>query len=48
MTLLQYARVANIYMEALVDDELNLPDKLPSQTKSEGIKRTTAPRRRKR
>ncbi|HEX3559162.1 MAG TPA: helix-turn-helix transcriptional regulator [Pyrinomonadaceae bacterium] len=48
IVLLQYARVANIYMEALVDDELNLPDKLPSQTKSEGIKRTTAPRRRKR
>ena len=46
--LLQYARLANIHMEALVDDELNLPDKLPSQTKSEGIKHTTAPRRRKR
>ncbi len=37
--LLQYARVANIYMEALVDDELDLPERLPSKTKSEGIKR---------
>jgi transcriptional regulator with XRE-family HTH domain len=48
MILLQYARVANVYMEALVDDDLDLPAKLPSQTKSEGIKRTTAPRTRKR
>lgn len=48
MVLLQYARVANLYMEALVDDDLDLPAKLPSQTKSEGIKRTTAPRTRKR
>jgi transcriptional regulator with XRE-family HTH domain len=40
MILLQYAHVANVYMEALVDDDLNLPAKLPSPTKSEGIKRT--------
>jgi transcriptional regulator with XRE-family HTH domain len=40
MILLQYAHVANVYIEALVDDDLNLPNKLPSQTKSEGIKRT--------
>jgi hypothetical protein len=40
MILLQYARLANVYMEALVDDDLTLPNKLPSQTKSEGIKRT--------
>jgi transcriptional regulator with XRE-family HTH domain len=47
MILLQYARLANIYMEALVDDDLNLPDKLPNTSKSEGTKRTSAPRRRK-
>jgi transcriptional regulator with XRE-family HTH domain len=47
MILLQYAHVANVYMEALVDDDLNLPDKLPSTSKSEGTKRTPAPRRRK-
>lgn len=29
--LLAYARAANIYMEVLVDDELNLPDELPSK-----------------
>lgn len=48
MVLLQYARVANLYMEALVDDDRDLPAKLPSPTKSEGIKRTTALRTRKR
>jgi len=37
--LLSYARVANIYLEVLVDDELDLPKKLPSLTKHEGIKR---------
>jgi transcriptional regulator with XRE-family HTH domain len=46
--LLQYARVANIYVEALIDDELNLPDQLPSPTKHEGIPRKPAPRTRKR
>jgi transcriptional regulator with XRE-family HTH domain len=43
--LLEYARVANVYLEALVDDELDLPDKLPSPAKSEGIKRKSAFRR---
>ncbi len=40
MILLRYARVANVYVEALIDDELDLPKKLPSPRKSEGIKRT--------
>src|SRR4051812_46711844 len=48
MVLLQYARVANIYIEALVDDEVDLPDKLPSSTKSEGVRRKTATRTKKR
>jgi len=29
--LLQYARIAGVPMENLVDDELDLPDKLPSE-----------------
>ena len=37
--LLLYARAANVWMDVLVDDELDLPVKLPSQEKSEGIKR---------
>ena len=43
--LLKYARVANVWMEMLVDDELELPAKLPSSTKSEGIPRKPAVKR---
>ncbi len=42
--LLEYARVANVYVEALIDDELDLPERLPSPTKSEGIRRAPASR----
>lgn len=31
--LLSYARVAGVCLERLVDDELDLPDKLPARTK---------------
>jgi transcriptional regulator with XRE-family HTH domain len=34
--LLAYARAANIYVEALIDDQLELPDQLPCQRKSAG------------
>lgn len=37
--LLEYARAANVYVEALIDDELDLPDELPSAVKHEGIPR---------
>ncbi|HEV7903851.1 MAG TPA: hypothetical protein VGO96_08425 [Pyrinomonadaceae bacterium] len=46
--LLHYARVANIYVEALIDDELDLPDQLPSPAKHEGIPRKPATRTKKR
>jgi transcriptional regulator with XRE-family HTH domain len=46
--LLRYARAANVYVDALIDDNLDLPARLPSAKKSEGIKRAPAPRRRKR
>jgi transcriptional regulator with XRE-family HTH domain len=36
--LLAYARAANVYVEVLIDDKINLPDKLPVKVKSEGIK----------
>ncbi len=42
---LQYARVAGIHMEALVDDELDLPDKLPGTTQHATIKRQYAQHR---
>lgn len=45
--LLQYARLANVYMEALVDDDLDLPARLPSPTKIEGISGKPALRHKK-
>ena len=45
MVLLGYARLAGVHMEALVDDELDLPDKLPGTTQHENIKRQYAPHR---
>ncbi len=48
MVLLEYARLANVYVEVLIDDALDLPDKLPSSTKSEGVRRASAPARGKR
>jgi transcriptional regulator with XRE-family HTH domain len=50
MILLEYARAANVYVEALIDDDLDLPHQLPSPTKSEGITRrpATRPRSKKR
>jgi transcriptional regulator with XRE-family HTH domain len=37
--ILQYARAANVTVEALIDDELALPERLPSKVRHEGIKR---------
>lgn len=37
--LLQYARAANVWVDALIDNDLNLPEKLPSKSKSEGDSR---------
>ncbi|HVF49306.1 MAG TPA: helix-turn-helix transcriptional regulator [Pyrinomonadaceae bacterium] len=50
MILLQYAHVAGVHMEALVDDNLNLPEKLPGPVKHEEITRayTTRLRSKKR
>jgi transcriptional regulator with XRE-family HTH domain len=39
--LLKYARVAGVYVDALIDDELDLPERLPSRVKSEGKRRKT-------
>ena len=48
IVLLRYARVAGISTDVLIDDELDLPVKLSSPMKSEGIKRKTASRSKKR
>lgn len=44
LTLLKYARAAKISVDVLIDDDFDLPAKLPSTTKSEGIKRRSAPK----
>jgi hypothetical protein len=46
--LLRYAYVAGIHMEELVDDNLDLPDKLPGTVKHEEIRRAQTTRRKKR
>jgi transcriptional regulator with XRE-family HTH domain len=38
--LLGYARVANVRVEVLLDDSLDLPPQLPSPQRSEGIRRS--------
>jgi transcriptional regulator with XRE-family HTH domain len=45
--LLQYARVAGVYVEDLIDDELNLPGKLPGNARHEGIKHKPTSRRKR-
>jgi transcriptional regulator with XRE-family HTH domain len=37
--LLQYARAANVWVDSLIDNNLDLPEKLPSKSKSEGVKK---------
>lgn len=39
IVLLHYARAAGVWLDVLVDDELELPSKLPSATKHAGVKR---------
>jgi transcriptional regulator with XRE-family HTH domain len=36
--LLQYARVAGVHMEDIIDDELDLPEKLPGNVRHAGIR----------
>lgn len=37
--LLKYARIAGVYVDALIDDELDLPERIPSPVKNEGVRR---------
>lgn len=46
--LLEYARIANVLLEVLADDELDLPETLPSPTRSEGHKRKSLSQRKSR
>ena len=44
---LQYARVAGVHLEDIVDDELDLPVRLPGSVRYQGIKSKSTPRKRR-
>jgi transcriptional regulator with XRE-family HTH domain len=46
--LLRYAEVAGLHLEVLADDDLNLPDGIPSVPKSAGVRRNLPEGKRKR
>ena len=46
-TLLRYAKAAGVWMDVLVDDALDLPEKLPCRPKHEGIAHRISTSRRK-
>jgi transcriptional regulator with XRE-family HTH domain len=36
--LLRYAELANVYVDALIDDRVDLPEKIPARSKSAGVR----------
>jgi transcriptional regulator with XRE-family HTH domain len=47
LVLLDYARLAGVNTEALIDDEMELPDRLPGTVKHAELKRAYTTRRKK-
>lgn len=47
LILLRYARLAGVPTEVIIDDELDLPHKLPGPTDHQDIKRKFSPRRKR-
>jgi len=47
LILLSYARVAGVHVEDLIDDELDLPVKLPGNVQYQGLQRKFAARKRR-
>lgn len=45
LVLLAYARAANVFVEVLLDDDLDLPERLPASPKSEGVRLKTRVRK---
>lgn len=45
--LLEYARVAGVWVDVLIDDELDLPASLPASPKSEGVPLKQSSRKKK-
>jgi transcriptional regulator with XRE-family HTH domain len=47
LILLSYAHLAAVHVEDLIDDELDLPAKLPGNVRYQGLKRKSVARKRK-
>jgi transcriptional regulator with XRE-family HTH domain len=45
LIVLEYARSANLYVDVLLDDELDLPPQIPSRRRHEGIRSAGSLRR---
>jgi transcriptional regulator with XRE-family HTH domain len=45
--LLKYARLAGVYVDALIDDEVDLPEELPTDVKTEGRRRARGKERKR-
>jgi len=45
--LLEYARLAKVDLAVLIDDDLDLPENIPSRTKSEGVRRLAKSRKKR-
>ena len=45
--LLAYAEAANVYVDALINDSVDLPDVLPSRKKHEGVEQSKMSRRKR-
>jgi transcriptional regulator with XRE-family HTH domain len=45
--LLRYAQIAGVHMEDLVDDELDLPTRLPGNVRHQGLKRSSKSRQKR-
>ena len=44
LTLLKYAEAAGVWVDVLINDDLDLPDELPCSPKHEGVRRAPAVR----
>lgn len=48
LTLLKYAEAAGVWVDVLINDDLDLPEELPCSPRHEGVRRKAAARRKER